>query len=230
MKISFGILIVKQCYMKVLLKKFYKETFSANSGSSLAEFAVVTAMMATLISTSAPKFSDIMEIGKEQKTKEEIDKIITQGMAFYNETTKLEGRGRFPGQEKFNRAVGSYTSKDDLLNDIVNFSTYLDSSNSAKWISVFGINNEKAPMPTGAYFTDDTLQTSNCSNCSENRFPGTEEWLYLFANETLISPYQDGHYIYIVIPGSGSGIDAKSPVLFVADAENPSRLYKLINI
>tara|TARA_X000001036_G_scaffold209607_1_gene196997 strand:+ start:44 stop:694 length:651 start_codon:yes stop_codon:yes gene_type:complete len=216
--------------MKVLLKRLYKKILSANSGSSLAEFAVVTAMMATFISTSVPKFSDIMEVGKEQKTKDEIDKIITQGMSFYNETSKSEGRGRFPGQEKFNRPVGSYTSKDDLLNDIVNFSTYSDSSNSAKWISVFGINNEKAPMPSGAYFTDDTLQTTNCSNCSENRFPGHEEWLYLFANETLISPYQDGHYIYIVIPGSGSGIDAKSPILFVADAENPSRLYKLINI
>ena len=118
--------------MKVLLKKLYKKILGANSGSSLAEFAVVTAMMATFISTSVPKFSDIMEVGKEQKTKEEIDKIITQGMAFYNETSKSEGRGRFPGQEKFNRAVGSYTSKDDLLNDIVNFSTYSDSSNSAK--------------------------------------------------------------------------------------------------
>ena len=115
-------------------------------------------------------------------------------------------------------------------NDLVDFSTFSDSSNSANWISVFGIANEKAPMPNGAYFTDDTLQTANCSNCSKNRFPGHEEWLFLFANETLISPYQDGHYIYIVIPGSGSGIDTKSPILFVADAENPSKLYKLINI
>jgi hypothetical protein len=214
---------------KIIFKVF--RVFCQNkSGSTLAEFAVVTAMMATFISTSAPKFSDIMEIGKEQKTRDEIDKIITQGMAFYNETTKSEGRGRFPGQEKFNRPVGSYTSKDSLMNDIINFSTYSDSSNSAKWISVFGIANEKAPMPNGAFFHDDTLQTSNCSNCSENRFPGHEEWLYLFANETLISPYQDGHYIYIVIPGSGSGIDTKSPILFVADAENPSKLYKLINI
>jgi len=213
-----------------ILNKILKILSKRDSGSTLAEFAVVTAMMATFISTSVPKFSDIMEIGKEQKTKDEIDKIITQGMAFYNETTKSEGRGRFPGQEKFNLPVGSYTSKDSLLNDLVDFSTFSDSSNSAKWISVFGIANEKAPMPTGSYFTNDTLQTVNCSNCSENRFPGHEEWLFLFANETLISPYQDGHYIYIVIPGSGSGIDTKSPILFVADAENPSKLYKLINI
>ena len=159
-----------------ILNKILKILSKGESGSTLAEFAVVTAMMATFISTSVPKFSDIMEIGKEQKTKDEIDKIITQGMAFYNETTKSEGRGRFPGQEKFNLPVGSYTSKDSLLNDLVDFSTFSDSSNSAKWISVFGIANEKAPMPTGAYFTNDTLQTANCSNCSENRFPGHEEW------------------------------------------------------
>ena len=91
--------------MKVLIKRLFKKLYSANSGSTLAEFAVVTAMMATFISTSVPKFSDIMEIGKEQKTKEEIDKIITQGMSFYNETSKSEGRGRFPGQEKFNRPL-----------------------------------------------------------------------------------------------------------------------------
>ena len=67
------------------------------------------------------------------------------------------------------------------------------------------------------------ILTEDCSNCSKNRFPGHEEWITLFANETLISPYQDGHYIYVVIPGSGSGIDAKSPTLFVADAENPAQ-------
>ena len=77
---------------------------------------------------------------------------------------------------------------------------------------------------------DDVIETSNCSNCNENRFAGSEEWLYLFAGETLISPYQDGHYIYIVLPGSGTGEGAKSPTLFVADAENPAKLYKLINI
>ncbi len=213
-----------------ILKSFYKVNIKLESGSSLAEFAVVTAMMATFISTSVPKFSDIMEIGKEQKTKDEIDKIISQGMSFYNETSKTEGRGRFPGQEKFNLPVGNYTNKDDLISDMATFSTYADSTNSAKWFSVFGTLNEKAPMPVGAFFKDDTLQTTNCSNCSKNRFSGSKEWLHLFANETLKSPYQDGHYIYVVIPGSGSGFNTKSPILFVADAENPSKLYKLINI
>lgn len=171
-----------------------------------------------------------MEVGKERKTFEEIDKIITQGMSFYNETCKNEGRGRFPGQDKYNMAVGGYLNIDSLLADLEYFDTYSDTINSSNWISVFGINNEKAPMPNGSSFTDDIIETDDCSNCSENRFSGTEEWLYLFAGETLISPYQDGHYIYIVLPGSGTGENAKSPILFVADAENPAKLHKLINI
>lgn len=219
--------------MKLSIKKIYSfllSGFGSTSGSSLAEFAVVTAMMATFISTSIPKFSEIMEVGKERKTNDEIDKIITQGMSFYNETAKTEGRGRFPGQDKFNISVGNYENIDSLLVDLENFDTYKTEESSPNWVSVFGINNEKAPMPNGAQFTDDDIQENDCSNCSSNRFPGHEEWLYLFAGETLISPYQDGHYIYVVIPGSGSGTNAKSPILFVADAENPSKLYKLINI
>jgi len=35
--------------------------------------------------------------------------------------------------------------------------------------------------------------------------PGHEEWLDLFAGNTLLSPYQDGHFIYVVIPGGGTG-------------------------
>ena len=87
-----------------LIKKSLIRWSNPRSGSTLAEFAVVTAMMATFISTSIPKFSEIMEVGKERKTFEEIDKIITQGMSFYNETCKNEGRGRFPGQDKYNMA------------------------------------------------------------------------------------------------------------------------------
>ncbi|SVD23556.1 uncharacterized protein METZ01_LOCUS376410, partial [marine metagenome] len=44
----------------------------------------------------------------------------------------------------------------------------------------------------------------------------------LFGGSTLASAYQDGHFIYVVIPGGGSGDFSFSPVLFVADLENPS--------
>ena len=217
--------VMKNFNFKIIIKKIKRQ-----SGASLAEFAVVTAMMATFVGTSAPKFSDIMEVGKQNKSIEELDKIITQGINFYNETVKTEGRGRFPGQDKFNMIVGGYPDVDSLFKDLVLYHTGNDPVYSPKWASVFGNNNEKAPAPSEAEFFNDVLESSNCSNCNPNRFPGHEEWIALFANETLISPYQDGHYIYVVIPGSGSGFNAKSPTLIVADAENPSLLYKLINI
>ncbi len=50
------------------LNKFFKR----NSGQSLAEFAVITAMMATFIATASAKLSDLMEGGKVRKTEEEM--------------------------------------------------------------------------------------------------------------------------------------------------------------
>ena len=68
---------------------------------------------------------------------------------------------------------------------------------------------------------------------------GHREWLSLFSFNRLESPYQDGHYIYIVMPGSGSGGGdsdylnfspedgtLKPPILVVADLENPSQFHR----
>ena len=46
------------------------------------------------------------ESGKSQKTIDNIDKIIQQGQQFYQDTADSEGRGRFPGQGKFDMVVG----------------------------------------------------------------------------------------------------------------------------
>ena len=67
-----------------------------------------------------------------------------------------------------------------------------------------------------------------CRNCPVGRETGTDEWLYLFSNEELISPFQDGHYIYVVIPGGNTGEDVTAPRLCVADSENPRDLHKII--
>ena len=47
-----------------------------------------------------------------------------------------------------------------------------------------------------------------------------EEWLHLFGWEPLNSPYQDGHYVYTVVAGGGSGDDVFPPVMYVVDIEN----------
>ena len=88
-----------------------------------------------------------------------------------------------------------------------------------------------------AYYSDDTLSADVnsageivCSNCPEGRMKGSDEWLDLFNREVLVSPFQDGHYIYIVIPGGGSGSDVKAPRICVADGESPKHLHKIMDL
>ena len=94
--------------MKQTLKTLIRNVKSIK-GNSLAEFATTTALMATLAATAAPKLSEMSEGAKAEKSKNEIDKIIKQGGAFYQDTADNEGRGRFPGQDKFNKPVTSET-------------------------------------------------------------------------------------------------------------------------
>ena len=88
-----------------IFKKIVKK-LKSTKGNSLAEFAVTTAMMATLATTAAPKFAGIGEAAKEKKTLANIDKILAAANNHYMQTLETEGRGRFPGQTKYNVKVG----------------------------------------------------------------------------------------------------------------------------
>tara|TARA_S200000501_G_scaffold75092_1_gene66897 strand:+ start:1616 stop:2311 length:696 start_codon:yes stop_codon:yes gene_type:complete len=227
-------LLNRQCF------RYFFDLFHAtrqNNGQSLAEFAVITAMMATFIVTAIPKYSDIMEMGKGNKSVEELDKLLIQAKNFYETTSSLEGRGRLPGQDKYNMQVGGYSDVISLFNDLDNFSSFSNQSIGSKWVSVFGKSNPKSPMPEGSFFYDDTVSAVTnlkgeviCQNCPNGRKKGSEEWYELFNREELVSPYQDGHYIYVIIPGNGSGYNSKSPKICVADAENPKILHKFIDL
>ena len=81
--------------MNNILKKLKKV-----NGQSLAEFAVTTAMMATLATTAAPKFSGVGEGAKEKKTMSDIDKILKAANNFYN--TQVTEAGRADSQVKKN--------------------------------------------------------------------------------------------------------------------------------
>ena len=202
-------------------------------GNSLAEFAVTTAMMATLATTAAPRFSGIGEGAKEKKTMAEIDKIITASSNFFNAMSITEGRGRFPGQERYDEQVGGYASEIQLLEVIGTdasgesvFEIYSHAT-GLNWRSIFGIAGSE-PISSGSQVIDD-----NGSKL------GHSEFLDEFANNAIPSPYQDGHYIYVVIPGGveyndpdGDGTftafdcNECSPILYVADNENPAKLFK----
>ena len=216
--------------MKQTLKSILR-TVKSVKGNSLAEFATTTALMATLAATAAPKLSEMSEGTKGEKSRNEIDKLIKQAGNFYQDTADLDGRGRFPGQSKFNVAVGGYgynnsdattsgtadaeANSESHLSDIMDdlglgttdgWRDY-DGAHQNIWVSCFGTDNADATLPEGVTGVDDNEE-------------GVKEWKELVGGETLSSKFQDGHYVYTVVAGGGSGTDVFPPVLFVGDIEN----------
>ena len=219
--------------MKQTLKRIIRNVKSIN-GNSLAEFATTTALMATLAATAAPKLSEMSEGTKAEKSMNEIDKILTQARNHYQTTANLEGRGRFPGQEKYNVHVGGYTDEGVLVADIDGTSdaihTFTD-TRLDKWCSVFGTTNEAALVPENCDVVDDGLETTDANGDDiENGQTeiGEDEWSNLFAGNTLASKYQDGHFAYAVIPGKLTGSDSEPPVLYVIDVENATNFNNVI--
>jgi hypothetical protein len=98
----------------------------------------------------------------------------------------------------------------------------------SKWRSVFGIANTAAKVPDGCVVANDTDENHTGNGVSGNDFLGHKEWLALFAGNTLKSKYQDGHFAYAVIPGSGSGVEAEPPVLYLIDIENASQFNNVL--
>jgi len=213
------------------IKKFFKTLTKAvknNRGNSLAEFAVTTAMMATLATTAAPKFGQIGSGAKEKKTISNIDKILTVANNYYNQTLSEEGKGRFPGQSKYDVAVGGIDLSEGQLTDEAleaYIETILDGkvsydSSLGEFVYVFSPTSDDDDALQGGWMN---LETSVDFNSG-----GALDFKKDFGNNGMQSPFQDGSYAYLVIPGSGSGTDAQAPVMVVIDTENPSKLYKTL--
>ena len=223
--------------MKQTLKRIIRNVKSIN-GNSLAEFATTTALMATLAATAAPKLSEMSEGTKAEKSMNEIDKILVQARNHYQTTADTEGRGRFPGQEKYNSKVGDYATQLALTTDIDGTADAIKTFSDTRlggWRSVFGISNSAAKRPTGCFVKDDTNVGDPDNGTSKNsdygdgtKYLGHKEWLALFADNTLASKYQDGHFAYAVIAGSLTGSASEPPVLYVIDVENASNFNNVI--
>jgi len=200
----------------------------SRKGNSLAEFAVTTAMMATLATTAAPKFGQIGAGAKEKKTIANIDKILTVANNFYNQTLSEEGKGRFPGQAKYDQPVGGVSLSEGQLTDEaleIYVETILDAKTNyeddlGEFVYVFST----------AVDDDDALQGGWMNTSSSVVFDtdGALDFKKDFGNNGISSPFQDGSYAYLVIPGSGSGTDAQAPALVVIDTENPAELHKFL--
>jgi hypothetical protein len=94
---------------------------------------------------------------------------------------------------------------------------------------VFGVSNVDFPKPEGSTLRwDDEDEVAPCNVCPPNETVGRNEWGTLFPTGPLGSPFQDGHYVYQVVAGSGHGSKAQSPILYVADIENPSQIHAVL--
>jgi len=205
----------------------------STKGNSLAEFAVVTAMMGALATTAAPKFGAVGDGAKKGSTVANLDKIKSAANNFYNAMVTEEGRGRFPGQTKYDEKVGGYdlpanTATDEaletyletILNDQTGYASTL-----TDYVYVFStaVGDEDALAGDWMSFVGEIHQIDAGFDVD-----GATDFKSNFGNQGISSPFQDGAYIYLVIPGSGSGSDAQAPCMIIADAENPSELYKVL--
>ena len=162
-----------------------------------------------------------------------IDKILTVANNYYNQAVSEEGKGRFPGQSKYDSEVGGVTLAtgqttdaaletyvEDVLDDI---GTY--ESDNSDFVYVFSpaVDDEDALAGDWMSFAGQTHQVDVLFDTD-----GAADFVKNFGNSGIKSPFQDGAYIYLVIPGSGSGTSAQAPVIIVADVENPSELHKTL--
>jgi uncharacterized membrane protein len=202
------------------------------SGNSLAEFAVTTAMMATLATTAAPKFGSVGDGAKEKKTMANIDKILTVANNYYNQSVSEEGRGRFPGQSKYDSQVGGYDLPDgDMTDQALEY--YLDNiiddidvytADNSDFVYVFsqGLGDQDALDGDWMSLSIEGDSTSHQTSVGINA-EGAADFVADFGNNGLNSPY-----IYLVIPGTGSGTDSQAPAILVADVENPAQFHKTL--
>tara|TARA_B100000029_G_C17512323_1_gene936775 strand:- start:335 stop:991 length:657 start_codon:yes stop_codon:yes gene_type:complete len=210
------------------------KTLKSRRGNSLAEFAVTTAMMATLATTAAPKFGSVGDGAKEKKTMASIDKILTVANNYYNQAVSEEGKGRFPGQSKYDSKVGGFDLPEGANTDEA-LETYLEdilvgitgyTSDLTDFVYVFSpaVDDEDAIQGEWMSFDSDDAHQVDVGFDVDGALAFKEN----FGNNGIKSPFQDGGYIYLVIPGSGSGTSAKAPALLVADIENPLQMHKTL--
>jgi type II secretory pathway pseudopilin PulG len=230
------------------MKKFFN-TMKNTKGNSLAEFAVTAAMMATLATTAAPRFAGTADAAKAQQTRQNLDKIAGMINQFYMEKSnpetatnpRGEGKGRVPGQQYFESPIGKYEFLESVEFDLTaptgGEAPYnkWNSSVSDKWVSVFGKDNVESIYLGG-------VDDHETGNEGQNTYYQYDEFnAMLQKSEGIItSPFKQGHYIYVVIPGGKKYyVDETTnkpdfvtcndcgPIVVIADAYDPSKYHKV---
>ena len=222
------------------------QMLKSTAGNSLAEFAVVIALMATLMSTGQVKFSQAGEGGKGKKVGEELDKIGKAANNFYNAMNDEEGAGRFPGQDKWdmnvpgakkpsaNTSLGEgegFLSLDDAIAGAEAMTSYtlLDNADGTgagqNWVSVFGKGLEDFEIDgthTNKINDDDAVENATIlaalttAEVTAGKHIGATEFRAYV--DPVKSPFLDGHFIYTVVGGTVT----TSPAMVITDFYAPA--------
>ena len=97
-----------------------------------------------------------------------------------------------------------------------------DESHDNVWQSVFGGKNTYSEDIVPTYDYDGTPGPDRTIGSGIQDAPAGDanEWNALFGDEVLESKFQDGHYVYSVIAGGGTGSDVYPPTIYVVDIES----------
>jgi len=100
-----------------------------------------------------------------------------------------------------------------------------------QWQSVFDVNYSTSASGTGTdaaggivnaqnYHHGYTAASTDADGVVTPASGPANEWDALFGDEELESKFQDGHYVYTVVAGGGTGNDVYPPTIYVADIES----------
>ena len=92
-------------------------------------------------------FVCLLESVEREKTMNEIDKIMSQAQQFYQDTADQEGRGRFPGQGRYDMCVGGDNHGTRDVGETTHESERTDAEND-----LFGIYDTATDTWSGGYF------------------------------------------------------------------------------
>ena len=100
-----------------------------------------------------------------------------------------------------------------------------DEAHSNKWQSVFDASYTKAaqnvdPLDATSAVAGGVSKAQNYNANGTGTGAIANEWDALFGDEVLSSKFQDGHYVYTVVAGGGTGNDVYPPTIYVADVES----------
>ena len=128
---------------------------NSKNGNSLADFAVTTALMATLAATAAPAFSRIGEGAKAKKTKDNLQKIGIAARNWYNYKIEITGMGTFPGQFHREDDIGNVDDDNNnrrLDESEIENSTFLPVWADTAFLHQFDNDTIASPYQDGQYY------------------------------------------------------------------------------